>query len=48
MSEPFSAVNREKIREISGSRQASLTANMPLTRITGKLSVSEFPDGTGN
>ena len=36
MSEPFSAVNRERIRETSRSLQAYLTANLRQTRIAGK------------
>lgn len=42
MSEPFSAVNRERIRETSRSLQAYLTANRRLTRIAGKLGASEW------
>jgi len=42
MSEPFSAVNRESIRETSRSLQAYVIANLRLTRIAGKIGASEW------
>ena len=48
MSEPFSAVNRERIRALSRLGQAYLTANLRLTRIAGKVGASKWPGGTEN
>jgi hypothetical protein len=42
MSEPFSAINRGKIREPVRSRLAHLPVNLPLTRIYSQLNASEF------